>query len=315
MKVTSVTTFELTILGSNSAKPVFDRHPSAQALQINQEIYLIDCGEGTQSQLTRYGVRRSKINHIFISHLHGDHYLGLLPLLDSFALDSRSTPLHLYAPPGLKRVIDLHHEVSNGRLPYELVFYPVHAEHSTVILDTPQLSVSTLPLCHGRLPCTGFLFAEKTLPRKIIAEKIAQYEIPFDHINDIKNGDNFTTAQGIVIPHNELTIPNRAPYSYAYCSDTTYTETILPYIQGVNILYHEATYLKNLTQKAFERGHSTAEQAAQIALKAEAQHLIIGHYSSKYKDLQPFTEEARAIFPHTDLAIEGRRYSPNEMSK
>jgi ribonuclease Z len=299
-------TFELTILGSNSAKPVFDRHPSAQALQIDNQIYLIDCGEGTQMQLTRYGVRNGKINHIFISHLHGDHYLGLIPLLDSFALNSRTATLHLYAPPDLKRAIDLHYDISNGKLPYELAFHPTQDKQAQLILDSNRLQVYSFPLQHGRLPCTGFLFAEKKLPRRIIAHKIAQYQIPFTQINDIKNGADFTTSDGTIIPHAELTTENRVPYSYAYCSDTAYTETILPHIAGVDLLYHESTYLHDLAQKALERGHSTAQQAAQIALKAGAKRLIIGHYSSKYADLQPFENEARAVFPFTDLAIEGK---------
>ncbi|MCC7224485.1 MAG: ribonuclease Z [Chitinophagales bacterium] len=303
-------TFELTILGANSAKPAFGRHPSAQILQIGEKICLIDCGEGTQAQMIRYGVNSAKINHIFISHLHGDHYLGLIPLLDSMSLNKRTVPLNLYAPPDLMRVLDTHQAVSKAYYSYPIHFCPTQAEYSELVLDTPTFTVRTLPLAHVRMACTGFLFVEKPMPRKMLGEQIQQYNIPFDQIKDLKNGDDYILPDGTVIPNAELTIANRPPYSYAYCSDTAYTETLIPLIKDTTILYHEATYLKDMQEKAAERGHSTAEQAAQIALKAEVKRLIIGHYSSKYANLTPFVEEARAVFAHSDLAIEGNRYMP-----
>lgn len=300
-------TFELTVLGNNSAQPAYGRHPSAHLLNINETYYLIDCGEGTQMQLYRYGLKISKIKHIFISHLHGDHFLGLLPLLDSYNLSGRVQPLHLYGPPLLQQIIDLHLSITNWHYNYELVFHPITADQSVVLLDNKEVSIKTIILDH-RLPCTGFLFAEKMRERKMRKDKIEQYQIPYTRIPAIKQGADFITVDQQVILHDELTISAAAPRSYAYCSDTAYTETILPIIQDVDLLYHEATYLSNLAAQAIARGHATAWQAATIAQKAKAKYLLLGHFSSRYVNLTPFTTEARTVFAESYLAEEGKQY-------
>ena len=302
--------FSVTILGSNSAMPVYDRHPSAQILNVNEQFYLIDCGEGTQMQLQKYHIRTSKINHIFISHLHGDHYLGLVPLLDTFALLGRTAPVYLYGPAPLIQVIDLHRTINGWTLedaPYPIHFRPLNPLKSELILDSKSLTVKTIPMNH-RVPCTGFLFEEKPKDRKMLAEKIATFNIPYTAIPAIKKGADFTTADGKVIPNEELTAAPPPTRSYAYCSDTAYTESILPLIEEVDLLYHEATYLDEKAELAAPRGHSTAKEAALIAQKAKVKKLIIGHFSSRYQELYPFEEEAKSVFENSELAIEGRTF-------
>jgi len=299
--------FKLTILGSNSARPILARRPSAQILQANQETFLIDCGEGTQLQMIKYGIKSSKINHIFISHLHGDHYLGLIGLLDTLALSGRTTPMHIYGPPMLEKVLDLHHQISGFPSPYPIVFHPLIADQSRIIYETPELTVSTLVLSH-RIPCTGFVFREKNLARRLLKAKTLEYNIPFTDFHDIKKGNDYTLPNGIVILNHELTDANRPPYSYAYCSDTAYFPDILPHIQNVSVLYHEATYLQDKISKAAIRGHATAQEAAAIALQANAERLILGHFSSSYQDLNPFLTEARPTFAQTYIAIEGKTF-------
>lgn len=299
--------FKLTILGSNSARPILARRPSAQVLQINEELFLIDCGEGTQLQMLKYGIKMSKINHIFISHLHGDHYLGLLGLLDTLALLERKSPIYIYGPPMLEQTIALHHQISGFPSPYPIIFQGLTANHSRVIYETTALSISTVALLH-RIPCTGFVFREKPLSRRILKSKLIEYDIPFADIPNIKQGNDYTLPNGRILPNNELTDANRAPYSYAYCSDTAYFTDILPAIEKVSVLYHEATYLEDKAHKAAPRGHSTAKEAASIALQANAKRLILGHYSSSYQDISPFLTESRSIFEQSYLAIEGKVY-------
>ncbi len=302
-----MTTFSVTILGSNSAMPVYDRHPSAQVLNINEQLYLIDCGEGTQIQLQKYNIRPSKINHIFISHLHGDHYLGLVPLLDTFALLGRTAPIHLYGPPLLIKVIDLHRTINGWTIddaPYKIHFHPLDPLNSELILDSKKLIVKSIPMNH-RVPCTGFLFEEKPKERKMLAEKITTFNIPYTAIPNIKKGADYTTTEGKVIPNEELTVPPPPTRSYAYCSDTAYNESILPIIKGVDLLYHEATYLEDRAELAAPRGHSTAKEAALIAQKAGVKKLLLGHFSSRYHELHPFVEEAKTVFEHSKLATEG----------
>lgn len=299
--------FKLTILGSNSARPILARRPSAQVLQINEELFLIDCGEGTQLQMLKYGIKASKINRIFISHLHGDHYLGLVGLLDTLALSERKAPMYIYGPPMLEQIIALHHQISGFRAPYPIIFQALTADQSCVIYETTELNVSTVVLSH-RVPCTGFVFREKPLQRRILKSKIIEYNIPFADIPSLKQGNNYTLPNGQTLPNSELTDANRAPYSYAYCSDTAYSIDILPSIEKVSVLYHEATYLDDKAAKAVARGHSTAKEAASIALQANAKRLILGHYSSSYQDISLFLTESRPIFPQSYLAIEGKVY-------
>jgi len=306
-----MTTFSVTILGSNSAMPVYDRHPSAQVLNVNEKLYLIDCGEGTQMQIQKYGIRTSKINHIFISHLHGDHYLGLIPLLDTFALLGRKQAIHLFAPPPMLKIIELHGAINGWKLedsPYPLHFHPIDSQNSAVLLDNPQIKVTSIPLNH-RVPCTGFLFEEKPKERKMMSDQIKVFKIPYTAIPAIKKGGDYTTEEGRVVLNEILTSDPPLPRSYAYCSDTAYTETILPLIKNVDLLYHEATYLEDRVEMAAERGHSTAMEAAKIAQKADAKQLLLGHFSSRYQELTPFEEEARSVFSNTQIAIEGKTFS------
>lgn len=305
-----MTKFSVTILGSNSAMPVYDRHPSAQVLNVNENLYLIDCGEGTQTQIQKYRIRTSKLNHIFISHLHGDHYLGLVPLLDTFALLGRTAPIYLYAPEALLKVIDLHRSINGWTMedaPYSIHFHPLNLSKPETILDNKDLIVKSIPLNH-RVPCTGFVFEEKQKERKMLAEKIKTFNIPYTSIPAIKKGADFTTVEGNTIPNVELTADPPLVRSYAYCSDTAYTESILPLIEGVDLLYHEATYLEDRAELAAPRGHSTAKEAATIARKAGAKQLLLGHFSSRYQELHPFEEEARTIFPNSEIAIEGKEF-------
>jgi ribonuclease Z len=297
--------FGVTILGNNSAIPAYDRHPTAQVVTLNDQLFLIDCGEGTQMQIARYRIRRSKINHILISHLHGDHYFGLIGLLTSMALLGREQELHLHAPARLKDIIALQLEVAVTTLPYPLTFHALDAEG--IIVDTPKFQVECFHTQH-RIPCWGFVIREKRKPRKINKETIHQYEIPAAYYERLKDGDDYETKNGEIIKNEWVTIPNKPARSYAYCADTRFDERICEKTKNVSLLYHETTYLKDLSERADARFHSTTEQAATIALKAGVQRLLIGHFSSKYDNLDAFLHEAREVFPESYLAIEGVTY-------
>ncbi len=301
-------TFELIILGSNSAIPAFNRYPTAQVLNINEQLFLIDCGEGTQMQLQKYRIRKSKINHIFISHLHGDHFFGLIGLITSFHLMRRDKPLHIYGPALLQDIVHLQLKGSRTTLSYELVFHTIRGDHSARVFDHPDLTVETIIMNH-RIPCTGFLFKEKPRPRKILAEKIEDHKIPVEFIKDIKNGADYHDPSGVTIKNHELTNPPPPPRSYAFCSDTAYNEAIIPQVSGVDLLYHEATFGDESAERARETLHSTAREAATIAAKAQVKQLLIGHFSAKYKELEPLLEEAQSVFPQTALAIEGESFT------
>lgn len=294
--------FAVTILGNNSALPAYDRHPTAQIVTLNDQLLLIDCGEGTQMQLSRYKVKRGKLNHIFISHLHGDHYFGLIGLVTSMGLLGREQPLHLYAPPGLDAIIKLQLEVASTSLPFELVYHPL--TKAEIILDNQKFSVECFSTQH-RIPCWGFIIREKKLPRKVDKEKAIERMIPASFYNSLKEGLDYIAKDGSVVFNDQVTIPNSTPKSYAFCADTIYDERIAEITKNVTLLYHEATYLKDLEQRAAERFHSTTVQAATIALKANANQLLLGHFSSKYEFLDDYLKEATAVFPKTQLAIEG----------
>ncbi|MEN9297950.1 MAG: hypothetical protein RLZZ429_263 [Bacteroidota bacterium] len=297
--------FGVTILGNNSALPAYDRHPTAQAITLNEQLFLIDCGEGTQMQLAKYKVRRGRINHIFISHLHGDHYFGLIGLLTSMGLLGREQDLHLYGPPQLKEIIQLQLDVAATTLPYPLHFYGLETEG--LILDHPKFSVECFKTQH-RIPCFGFVIREKKKPRKINKEAALSYEIPSVYYERLKNGDDYETRDGKIIQNEWVTFPNTPGRSYAFCADTIYDPSIAEKTKGVTVLYHEATYLKDLEERAAARYHSTTIQAAAIAQQAGAQKLLIGHFSSKYEVLDDFLTEAQSVFPDTQLAIEGTTY-------
>lgn len=294
--------FAVTILGNNSALPAYDRHPSAQIVTINDQLLLIDCGEGTQMQLSRNKIRRGKLNHIFISHLHGDHYFGLIGLISSMALLNREQPLHLFAPPGLEEIIALQLKVASTTLPYELVFHPLNKEE--VILDTPKFSVETFHTQH-RIPCWGFLIKEKKHPRKLDKEKTIDFNIPAAYYSTLKMGYDYTSKDGSVVYNDQVTVPNSPAKSYAYCADTIYDERLIEIAKDVTMIYHEATYLNGMEERAAARFHSTTAQAANIALKANAGGLLLGHFSSKFEELHDYLKEALEVFPKTQLAIEG----------
>jgi ribonuclease Z len=300
--------FEVKILGSCSATPVYNRHPSAQLLNIDQHFYLIDCGESTQFQLNRYKVKFNKIDHVFITHLHGDHYLGLIGLISSMHLHGRIKDLHLYGPPGLDEIIIVQMRYSETFLKYKINFHELNTEKRETIIDTSMLTVETIPLQH-RIKCCGFLFREKPKKRRINKEMLPA-NILLQEIAKLKSGEDIFNEDGSLKYKNEaVTLPPKKSRSFAYCTDTIYTESFLHQITGIDLLYHESTFLKDLTLRAKETYHSTAEEAATIALKAGVEKLIIGHFSSRYKDLQPLLSEARETFPNTFLAIEGDTFS------
>ncbi|MFN8152936.1 MAG: ribonuclease Z [Bacteroidia bacterium] len=296
--------FELTILGSSSATPIYNRHPTSQLLVFRDRHFLIDCGEGTQMQMLKYKVRYHRITHIFISHLHGDHYLGLVGLLSTFHLQGRSADLHLYAQQELMDIIEIHLRLSQTQLRYNLIFHPIRHYSPEVLFEDDDLIIRTIILNH-RIPCTGFIFSEKQRPRKLKVEMLQEYGIPFTHYTRIKNGAGFTTADGTLIPNEELTENPAVPKSYAFCSDTVYMPELASQLSGIDLLYHEATFLHDMKDRAEQTYHTTAKQAAQTALEAGVSKLLIGHFSARYKQLEPLLEEARAVFPNTDLALEG----------
>ncbi len=300
--------FDVTILGSSSATPIYQRHPTAQVLKIHERFFLVDCGEGTLIQMNRYKIKFHRINHIFISHLHGDHYLGLVGLLSTMHLQGRTVDLNLYCPEPLKEIIDIQLKYSETHLRFTILYHFIDPNTSAVLLADDDLSVESIILNH-RIPCTGFLFKEKPKLRKLRKDKLEAHQIPVEAYGDLKNGIDFISEDGTIIPNLELTTDPRKPLSYAFCSDTSYLESIIPVINGVDLLYHEATFLKDKAERAAETFHSTAEQAALIAKKAKVKRLIIGHFSARYKDLYPFLDEARAVFPDTTLAVEGDCFS------
>ena len=295
----------VTILGNNSALPAFDRHPTAQVITMEDHLFLVDCGEGTQMQMAKYKIRRSKINHIFISHLHGDHYFGLIGLLTSMGLLGRTQDMHLYAPRTLEDIIELQLKVADIRLPYPLHFHPLQTEGP--ILQEPRFEVRCFPVYH-RIECWGFCFREIRPLRRINPGKAREYDVPASFFDRLKWGESYLRRDGVLIDNALVTEPATKARSYAYTADTLFDKRVAQCVQGVDLLYHETTYLKELGEQAGRRFHSTTEQAASIAREAEVKRLLIGHFSSKYEKLQPFELEAREIFPNTDLAQEGVTY-------
>ena len=296
--------FELTLLGTNSALPAFGRFPSSQVLNIQENHYLIDCGEGAQIRMGECGVRRHKIKQVFISHLHGDHIYGLIGFLSSLSLSDRTAPMDIFAPLGLEEIIQVLLKYTGG-LSFALKFHTIDTEQHRLIFENASVEVYSLPLVHC-VPTSGFLFKEKSRPRNMKPEKIEAYNIPFHDIPEIKAGADYESSDGQLISNEELTLPPPAPRSYAYCSDTAYQKSLVPLIQGVNLLYHESTFCEDRQGQAALTGHSTAHQAATIAKMAGAERLVLGHYSSRYHSLEPFLKEARAVFPNTELGLDGK---------
>ena len=298
---------KLTILGSSSALPTSERYPSAHVLNVHERLYLIDCGEGTQMQLRRNKIRIGKINHIFISHIHGDHIFGLYGLLSTYSLMGRTTPLHLYAPVNYQAILLSHLSDFDIHLNYDIDFIPLNGKDPVKILDDKYLTVTAFPLVH-RVPAFGFLFREKPRDRNIIKESIEKYNIPAVRIPAIKKGEDFITEEGEVIKNEEMTIPGPEPLSYAYCSDTAYFSRLASFVRGVSLLYHEATFNDSLSDLAKTTGHSTASDAARTALEAAAGTLLIGHFSARYRDLSLLVDESRSVFPRTLPAVDNMSY-------
>jgi ribonuclease Z len=300
--------FKLTILGSSGALPAYGRFPTSQYLTIQNRNLLIDCGEGAQMQMMRLQIPMHKIDHIFISHLHGDHYLGLMGLLFSMHLQKRVNDLHLYSQKGLDDIILLQLKHSKSSLNFNLIFHSFDATRVSLLLDDKAFTVHTIPLLH-KLDCAGFLFREKPRPRKINKEKLPS-GILLQHIARLKCGEDvFDDTGNLLYLNDEYTLPPAPPRAYAFCSDTAYNEKMIEQLHRVNLLYHEATFMESEKDKAVETRHSTAIDAATIALKCEAGKLLIGHFSARYRELEPLLSEARSIFNNTELAIEGNTFA------
>jgi len=298
---------KLTILGSSGALPAYGRFPTSQHLTIQNQHLLIDCGEGTQMQLMRYQIPIHKIDHIFISHLHGDHYLGLMGLLFSMHLQRRVNDLHLYSQKGLDEIILLQLKYSKSSLNFNIIFHSFDANQINLLLDEEVFTVHTIPLNH-KLACAGFLFREKSKPRKINKEKLKEGML-LQHIALLKTGADVIDDQGNLLYLNqEYTLPPQPSFSYAFCSDTAWNEKMMEQLHRIDLLYHEATFMEAEKDKAVETKHSTAAEAAMMAKKCEVGKLIVGHFSARYRELEPLLLEARGIFNNTELAIEGNTF-------
>ena len=298
--------FELDILGCGSATPTTFHNPSSQVLNVRDKLFMIDCGEGTQLQLRRSHLRFGRLNHIFISHLHGDHCFGLIGLISTLGLLGRTGDLFIHSVAGLEDTLRPEINFFCKDNPFKVRIETFDPKKSEVIYEDRSVTVKTIPLQH-RVPCAGFLFTEKQKEAHLIPEMIKFYNIPIKQLAKIKQGADFITEEGKVISHNLLTRPAEPSRSYAYCSDTAYSEKIIPIIEGVDLLYHEATFAEEDALRASQTGHSTARQAARIANAAEVKKLMLGHFSARYTDNRILLEEAREIFPNTVLANEGLR--------
>lgn len=296
---------KLTILGCYAATPRTFTNPTSQILEIKNRIFLIDCAEGTQVQLRKNKIRFSKINHIFISHLHGDHFFGLIGLVSTFTLLNRTTDLHIYGPKGIQEIIKLQLRLSNSWPNYGLFFHDLESNESEIIFEDEKVVVKTIPLKH-RVYTNGFLFQEKIGERKLNMDAVQNHKIDVCYYQNIKNGKDITLDNGKIIENAELTFDPIAPKKYAFCSDTAYHEAILPIIKNVDVLYHEATFLQAEESLAKKTLHSTSTEAATIALKANVKQLILGHYSTRYENIDFFREEAAAIFSEVVLADDGK---------
>lgn len=299
--------FRLTILGTSSALPTSDRYPTAHVLNVHERLFLIDCGEGTQMQMRRYRIRFGRINHIFISHLHGDHFFGLYPLLSTFNLMGRKIPLHLYAPAPAEDMIVRHLADFDINLAYELVVHTLGGRTARPILDDRRVEVFSFPLKH-RVTSFGFLFREKMPDRNIIREKIAEHGLSIAEIGRLKKGEDIVREGGELISCEEVTVAPRRPSSYAFCSDTGWFPRLSSFVSGVDLLYHEATFGDENEALAKKTGHSTARHAATVARDAGVRRLLLGHFSARYKTPATLEEEARQVFPATDAAREGNTY-------
>lgn len=295
--------FQIRILGCGSALPNLKHNTSSQLVEIHDKMFMVDCGEGTQLQLRKSKVHFSKISAVFITHTHGDHCFGLMGLVSTFGLLGRTAPLHIYAPKEMEELFEIQKNMFCTTFEYGLIFHPVDTKQVSVIYEDRSLTVTTVPLNH-RVPCCGFLFKEKSRLPHINREQIDYYGIPMSQLNNIKNGADWHTEDGETIPNARLTLPSDKPLSYAYCSDTKYIPELYKQIKGVDVLYHESTYMDADEKQAAKYCHSTARQAATTALNSEAGMLILGHYSSKYANEQQLLDEAKSVFKNTFLSNE-----------
>ena len=296
--------WSLRILGTNAAVPASGRFPSAQVLETSKGLYLIDCGEGTQMRLSDCSIKRSRIQRVFITHLHGDHFFGLPGLITSYGLYGRKDPLIIHGPEGIEEILLKIIEVTNIHLSYDLTVKEHQAERPLTIVDDRKMIVTTVPLRH-RVPTTGYIFREKVAPRSINSKAVGRFGIPYDAYHDLQYGADWTSPDGRTVSNAELTYPGRDPDSYAYITDTAFFPEIIESLRGVKVLYHESTFLDDLREKAIRRGHSTAAQAAEIASRAGVNLLILGHFSSRYQDVSVFETEARQQFDNVIAAKEG----------
>ena len=295
--------FELHILGCGSALPTTRHFPTSQIVNVRDKLFMIDCGEGAQLQFRKSHLKFSRLNHIFISHLHGDHCFGLLGLISTLNLLGRTAELHIHSPKGLETLLTPMLDFFNRQMTYKVLFHEFDTKEPMQIYEDRSLTVTTIPLRH-RMPCCGFLFAEKRRPNHIIREMVDFYQVPVYELNRIKNGADYVTPEGKTVSNNLLTGPSAPSRSYAYCSDTIYLPSIVEQIKGVDLLFHEATFANEDAPRAKETFHTTAAQAAEIARRAEVKKLLIGHFSARYEDENVLLQEASAIFPDTQLAKE-----------
>ena len=295
--------FELHVLGCGSALPTTRHFPTSQIVNVRDKLFMIDCGEGAQLQFRKSRLKFSRLNHIFISHLNGDHCFGLLGLISTLNLLGRTAELHIHSPKGLEDLMIPMLDFFNRQMTYKVLFHEFGTKEAAVVYEDRSLTVTTIPLRH-RMPCCGFLFAEKPGPNHILRDMIDFYQVPVYELNRIKNGADYVTPEGEVIPNARLTRPSAAPRRYAYCSDTIYLPSVTEQIKGVDLLFHEATFAEDAAPRAKETFHTTASQAARIARDAEVKKLLIGHFSARYDDEQVLLDEARAVFPNTQLAKE-----------
>lgn len=298
---------KVTILGAASAKPTIKGHPSAQIVNCNEQHYLVDAGEGVQQQMFRCGINPLQLRGVFISHLHGDHIFGIFPLISTLGLYGRKTPLTIYAPRPFGEILDYHLRYFDKELPYEVQWVEVDTTKHQIIFENRSLEVWSIPLRH-RVPTSGYLFREKPPQRNVDKFAIERYSLSIKQIVAAKEGANIELDDGTILPNEKITFVAHPPQSYAYCSDTARSGAVAKYAAGVDMLYHEATYARDMRRDAKDRGHSTTEDAAKTALAVGAKRLLIGHFSSRYKDTEPLLEEARAIFPNTEIAREGETF-------
>lgn len=296
---------ELTILGCYSATPRVLSNPTSQVLEMKGNMFLIDCGEGTQVQLRKHKIKFNRIKHIFISHLHGDHFFGLAGLISTFRLLGRETELHIYGPKGIKEVITLQMKLADSWTNYQLIFHELTSEDSELIYENDDVEVFTIPLKH-RVYTNGFLFKEKEGDRKLDIEALEDHNINVAYYRKLKQGFDVKNEEGEIIENTEVTVPGKSPMSYAFCSDTMFNEAVIPIIKNVDVLYHESTFLEQHEKLAEPTKHSTAKQAATIAKRANAKTLILGHYSTRYDNLNDFKDEAQTIFKNVELAEDGK---------